>query len=172
MRIEGGARRHLLVEVDLVVLMQHEIPFFDADTMLAGEAATRVDAKLQDIVPGSLGARRILRVVDVVQDQRMHVAVAGVEDIGDAQAVARDDLTGAGKHMGELAERHGAVHADIVGDAAGGAEGGFPAFPDRRRFHGRLAFLDSRDPVTARDRDDAREHRIHLRLGAFDLDDQ
>ncbi|MNV74834.1 hypothetical protein D3C71_1680860 [compost metagenome] len=140
--------------------------------MLARQATAGVNTELEDIVAGGFGARRILRVVDVVEDQRMHVAVAGVEDIGDAQAVARDDLTGAGKHMGELAERHGAVHADIVGDAAGGAEGGFPAFPDRGRFHGRLAFLDGRDPVTARDRNDAREHRIHLRLGAFDLDDQ
>ena len=71
----------------------------------------------------------------------MHVAVAGVKHVGDPQAVAGDDLAGFLEHMGQLPERHGAVHADVVGDAAGGAKGGFPAFPDQRSFRGGLAFL-------------------------------
>jgi hypothetical protein len=95
-----------------------------------------------------------------------------MEDIGDAQAVSVDDVRGFAQHMRELAERHRAVHADIVGDTAGGAEGRLAAFPDRRRFHRRLAFLDALDVVLPGDRDDLLQHRVHLVVRALDLDDQ
>ncbi len=40
---------------------------------------------------------------DVVHDQRMQVAVPGVEDIGDAQAVALHDGVHARQHLGQAA---------------------------------------------------------------------
>ena len=47
----------------------------------------------------------------------MHVAVAGVEDVGDAKAVGRADFAGAAQRFGQAARRHGAVHADVISDA-------------------------------------------------------
>ena len=44
-----------------------------------------VDAQLQDLGTEVLGAPQLVGVVGVEQDQRMQVAVAGVEDVGAAQ---------------------------------------------------------------------------------------
>ena len=56
--------------------------------MLAGQHAAHRDAEPQDI--GAEGLRRLelARLVGVIEDQRMQIAVAGMEDIGDAQAIA------------------------------------------------------------------------------------
>ena len=95
-----------------------------------------------------------------------------MEDIGDAQAIALDDLVHAAQHEGQLPGRDGAVHADIVGDAPGGAESRFAALPDRCRLHRRLALLHRLDAVLPGDGDDAGELGVHLGLRALDLDDQ
>ena len=60
----------------------------------------------------------------------MQVAVAGMEDVGDPQAVLVADVRDGDQHLGQLAERDGAVHAVVVGDAADGAEGRLAALPD------------------------------------------
>ncbi len=102
----------------------------------------------------------------------MEIAVAGMEDIGDAQAIALHDLVHAAQHVRQLAGGDGAVHADVVGDAAGGAEGGFAALPDRGRLHRGFALLHRLDAMLAGDGDDAGELGVHLGVGALDLDDQ
>ena len=56
--------------------------------MLAGQAAADLDAEFEDIGAGAFGLGELLRVVGVEQDQRMQIAVAGVEDVGDREAVA------------------------------------------------------------------------------------
>ena len=60
--------------------------------MLAGEAAADLDAELQDVGAGVLGLLQLARVVGVEQDQRVQIAVAGVEDVGDLEPVAGADL--------------------------------------------------------------------------------
>ena len=55
------------------------------NSVLAGEAAAEIDAHFENRRAGLLGFDPLLIVVDVIEDQRMHVAVAGVEDIGDPE---------------------------------------------------------------------------------------
>ena len=63
---------------------RHQLALLDADAVLAGEAAADFDAEAQNVFACLLGFALLVRIVDVVEDQRMHVAVAGVEDVGDA----------------------------------------------------------------------------------------
>ena len=63
--------------------------------MLAREHAADVTHSLQDFRAERLGPLELARLVGVVEDQRMKVAVAGVEDIGDAQPVARSSVASA-----------------------------------------------------------------------------
>ena len=69
----------------------------------------------------------------------MQVAIAGMEDVGDPEAARVADRLDAREHLRQPAGGNGAVHADVVGDLAGGAEGGFAALPDGGRLHGRAA---------------------------------
>ena len=86
--IEGAFQPLLLVEIDLVEHLGHQVALLDADAVLAGQHAADLDAEPQDVGAERLGALQLARLVGVVEDQRMQVAVAGVEDVGDAQAVA------------------------------------------------------------------------------------
>ena len=69
--------------------MRHQVALLDADAVLAGQAAADLDAELQDVGAGRLGLRQLRRVVGVEEDQRMEVAVAGMEDVGDLRARSR-----------------------------------------------------------------------------------
>ena len=51
--------------------------------MLASEHAADLDAKLEDLGTERLSAREFVRLVGIVEDQRMQVAVAGMEHVGD-----------------------------------------------------------------------------------------
>jgi hypothetical protein len=70
--------------------MSHQVALLDADAVLAGQHAADLDAQPQDIGAELLGLLQFARLVGIVEDQRMQVAVAGVEDVGDAQAVLSD----------------------------------------------------------------------------------
>ena len=86
--IEGAFHAHLLVEVDLGELHAHQVALLDADAVLAGQHAADPHAEPQDIGAEFLGAVQLVGIVGVEQDQRMQVAVAGMEDVDDAQADA------------------------------------------------------------------------------------
>ncbi len=68
-------------------LNAHLRQLFDADAMLAGDRSADGDAQLEDRGAERLGALRLARLVGVVQDERMEVAVARVKDVGAAQLV-------------------------------------------------------------------------------------
>ena len=65
----------------------HRRQLLDADAVLAGDGAAHRDAELEDLGAERLGAMQLVAVVGVEQDQRMQVAVAGVEDVDAAQRV-------------------------------------------------------------------------------------
>ena len=90
--VEGALHPHLLLEVGGGELHAHQLALLDADAMLAGQAAAELDAQLENLRAAQLGALELARIVGVVEDQRMQIAVAGMEDIGDAEAVAPADL--------------------------------------------------------------------------------
>src|SRR3546814_10551746 len=104
--------------------------------MLAGQHAADLDAELQDVGAEVLRLLQLARLVGVVEDERMQVAVAGVKDVGDAQAVARAELAHALQHQRQARARDGAVHAVVVRrDAADRREGRLAPGPERSEEH-------------------------------------
>ena len=105
--------------------------------MLAGQATADLDAKPQDVGAEFLGGVEAGGIVGIEHDQRVQIAVPGMEDVGDLQAVGVAHLTDPAQHWGELRGRDGAVHAEVVGaDAPDGAERALAALPDGQRFLG------------------------------------
>lgn len=85
--VKGAFDPLLLIEIILVELNRHEIPLFDANPMFAGQDTADFDAELQDFRTEFLGAFQFARLVGVIHDQRVEIAVAGVEDIGNPKSV-------------------------------------------------------------------------------------
>src|SRR5262249_6435692 len=81
--VEHALHPLLLGQIRLVEHCRHEIALLDADPMLAGEHAAYLDAKLQDVRAERLRAFELAGIVRVVEDERVQIAVAGVEDVGD-----------------------------------------------------------------------------------------
>ena len=118
-RIEGALEALLLVDVDLGEHRAHEVALLDADAVLAGQDPADLHAEPQDVGAERFRLVQLARLVGVVEDERMQVAVAGVEDVGAAQSVFALHLLDAPQHPPDLAARDGAVHAVVVGrDAA------------------------------------------------------
>src|SRR3546814_12995907 len=73
--------------------------------MRAGQHAADFDAELQDVGAEFLRPLQLARPVRVVEDQRVQVAVAGMEDVCDAEAVLPRHLVHALQDLGELVAR-------------------------------------------------------------------
>ena len=102
-RIEGRLDAALLVQLARAELHRHQVALLHADAVLAGQAAAHLDAQLQDVGAELLRLVEAVRIVGVEHDQRMQVAVAGVEDVGDLQAVRVAHLADAAQHVGQPA---------------------------------------------------------------------
>ena len=102
----------------------------------------------------------------------MHVAVARMEHVGDAEAVLVAELADAAQHLGQGRDRDRAVEAHVVVDLAHRAEGRFAPEPDPRRLVGVLRRADLHRVVVARDLQDGLELVVDLVGRALDLDDQ
>src|SRR3712207_4130538 len=75
----------------------------------------------------------LFRSVVVVEDERVQVAVPGVEDVGDAHAVLLADLGDPLEDLPELRARDdGVLDVVVVGDAAHRRERGLAALPEER----------------------------------------
>src|SRR5262249_61912230 len=75
---------HLHGKVGLGELDRHEIALFNADPVLAGEAAAESDAELENLMARLLRTIGLRGVVGIIEHERMQVAVAGVKDVGSA----------------------------------------------------------------------------------------
>ena len=83
--------------------------------------------------PAGEDAPHLVGVALVVEQDRVDVAVAGVEDVGDAQAVALADGGDGAQDVGHLGARHDAVLRAVVRrQPADRAEGALAALPQRR----------------------------------------
>src|SRR5262249_51491361 len=85
--IEGAFEPLLLRQLALAEHRAHEVALLDADAVLARKDAAHRDAELQDVAAESLGALELARLVGVVEDERVEIAVAGMKDIGDAEPI-------------------------------------------------------------------------------------
>ncbi len=82
--------------------------------MFAGNAAAHLHAEFEDLAAQVFGAFQLTGLVGIEQDQRVHVAVAGVEHVGHAQAELLGQVGNPLEHARQLAARNGAVHAVVV----------------------------------------------------------
>src|SRR6185312_6620960 len=130
-RVEGTFEALLMVEIDLVEHRWHQVALLDADAVLAGEHAAHLDAEAQDVRAEGFGALELAGIVGVVEDERVEIAVAGMEDIGNAQPMLLRQLAHMRQHLGQPLARNCAVNAVVIGrDAADRRESRFAPGPE------------------------------------------
>src|SRR5439155_19434889 len=107
-------------------------------------------------------ARILARLARLIEDVRVEVAVAGVEDVPDAQAVSGDDLVDAAEHVRELRARDHTVHHHVRGrHATVGAERGLAPLPQERALGLVPCGADLAGARVAARRDDPLGLRLH-----------
>ena len=87
-----GARRSITARSSRREHQRHRAGLVDADAVLAGDRAAGRDAGVEDRARAQLGPLGLALDGPVVEDERVQVAVAGVEDVADAQAVLDREL--------------------------------------------------------------------------------
>src|SRR5690349_10399969 len=98
--------------------------------MLAGDGAAESHAELEDLDAEALGALPLAFPVGVEKNQRVEVAVAGVEDVEALESILLLHRLDGSQHRPERLARYGAVHAVVVGrEAPCGGEGVLPPRP-------------------------------------------
>ena len=85
-RIEGAADSLHGGEVGFGEHFGHGVFFVLADAMFASDGAAGGDAEIEDFGGEGFGGVLLAGDARVVEDERVEVAVAGVEDVGDANA--------------------------------------------------------------------------------------
>ena len=85
-RIEDAADARHQRQIDLAEHPRHVLRLVGADPVLAGQRAAGFDAVDEDLGGGGLGPLRLAWHALVVTDERMQVAVTGMEDVPDAEA--------------------------------------------------------------------------------------
>ena len=96
-------------------LHAHLAQLLDAHAVLAGDRAADLDADLEDAAAELLRALELAGLARVVEDARMDVAVARVEDVRDHHAVLLRERVGAIEHVGKAAARDRSIHRVVVG---------------------------------------------------------
>ena len=171
--IEGALHAHLLVQVDLGELHAHQVALLDSDAMLAGQHAADAHAEPQDIGAEFLGAMQLVGIVGVEQDQRMEIAVTGMEDVDDPQTMLLRHLAHLGQHLDQAAARHRAIEAHIVGRyLADGGERRLAAGPEQHPLLLVVADADRRGAAAPGDLGDALDQVIDLDRWPVEFDDQ
>jgi hypothetical protein len=133
--IEGVVDAAHEIEVGVGEEERHELGFFHADAVLAGESAANFDAIADDFGGGLQGALELRGVAGIVEHDGMQVAVAGVENVSDLKAILIADLPDAAESLGKFRTGNDAVEDVIAGgQAAECAESVLAAFPEKVAF--------------------------------------
>ena len=103
------------LEFEGAELVAHRVDLFHADPVLAGNRAADVDRELKYLGTELLGSRELARLVRIIEDQRVQVAVAGVKNIHTAQAVLFCEVFDRGEDARQRFFRNRAVHAIVIG---------------------------------------------------------
>src|SRR5262245_33648437 len=86
--IERAFEPLLLLEIGLGEHCRHQVALLHAHPMLAGEHTAHLDAKLQDVGAELFRTLELARLVGIIENERMEIAVAGMEHVGDGKPVA------------------------------------------------------------------------------------
>ncbi len=171
--VEGTFEPLLLREVDLREHRRHQVALLHPHPVLAGEHTPDLDAQLQDLGPELFGLLELAWLVGVVEDERMQVAIAGMEHVGAGKPIFDGQFAHALEHQRQLGARDGAIHAVIIRrDAPDRREGRLAAGPEQQPLLLRIGDAAGRGPAVARNSLDPRDEMIDLGLRAVDLDDQ
>src|SRR5438477_7687496 len=95
-------------------LERHAVALFQADAVLARNAAAVRHARAQDVGAGGDRTLQLARTFLVEEDERMKIAVAGVKHVGDPQFVTAPDLIDFAQHVGKTRARYDAVLHVVV----------------------------------------------------------
>ena len=129
--IEGIVDAAHEVEIGVGKKKGHEPGLFHADAVLAGERAADFHAVANDFGGSLHGALELTFVAGIVKNNGMKIAVAGVEDVANVEAVLRADFADATKRLRKLGAGNDSVENVVAGgEAAESAEGVFAAFPE------------------------------------------
>ena len=110
---------------------RHEVALLQPDAVLARQHAAGGHAHPHDLVAGGVHPLEHARLALVEHEQRMEVAVAGVEDVHHDQLVAVGDLVHLPQHLAQPRPGHdGVVQVVVRLDAGDGAERALAALPD------------------------------------------
>jgi hypothetical protein len=152
---------------------RHVLRLVGADAVLAGERAAGIDAVAENLGGGFDRPFRLAGNPLVVADQRVEVAVAGMEDVADAQARSLLEIADAVQHLGQTRPRDDPVlHVVVRRDAPHRRKRRLAAAPDARAMLVARRHLDGRRAAAAADVDDHVEQRRDLGLRPVELDDQ
>src|SRR5579884_2433688 len=172
-RIEGAFEALLLVEIDFVEHRSHQVALLDPDAVLAGQHATDGDAQFQDVGAEHLGALDLARLVRVVENERMEIAVAGVEHVGNGEPVALRQRADAGEDLRQTGARDRPVHAVVIGgDSPDRRKGGLAPRPEGQPLGLVAALPHDHGAVVARNLLDLSGEMVDLGRSAVQLDDQ
>jgi hypothetical protein len=141
--------------------------------VLAGHAAPQFDAPRQNLVTGQDGAPNLIRIAFIKEDQRMNVAIPGMEYIGDSQSMAGRGLLDEAHDLRKLRPwHHPILRQKIRTQPSDRPEGPLARFPERHplRFIPRQAHFAR--PVLPAQFHHPPHLAIHPRRRAVQLDDQ
>src|SRR6056297_658617 len=121
-----------LLQLLVAELYGHLANLLHAHAMLTGNATTHFHTHFQNARAKGLGSLELARHVGIKQNQRVQVAIAGMEHIGDTQAKLLGHLLHFRQNVGDMTAGNGAVHAVVIrGNPADSWEGRFAAFPQQ-----------------------------------------
>ena len=141
--------------------------------MFTGDGAAGGDAEVEDFGGERFGGVLLTGDACIVEDEWVEVAVAGVEDVGDADACGCAEARDFAHDLRESRAGDDTVLNDVVGgDAAHGGEGGFAAFPDEGALGVGLRDANFRGGVGAADFVDVSHERGNFGDGAVEFNEE
>ena len=172
-RIHREADPPHAVEIGLAVHLAEELPLLEPDAVLAGDRSAQADAQAQDLRRQDLRAIVRAGLAAVVEDERVEVAVAGVEHVGDADAVRSRQRFDGRQRLAQPGTRDDAVlHDEVRAEASDRRERALAALPDPGALV--LVGRDARVRCAGcrQDPHQPLELHGHLRVFALELHDQ
>ena len=155
-RVERGAQRRLRGEVGRGEHQRHQVALLEPDAVLAAQHPAGGDRHAHDLLAGGVHPLDHAGFALVEHQQRVQVAVAGVEHVHHEDPVAVGDLVHLSQHVGQRSTRHDRVVQVVVRlDPGDRTERGLAALPDQRPLGFVLGDAHRAAPVLAGDRDDA-----------------
>src|SRR6185437_193283 len=82
--------------------------------VLSGQHAAHLHAQAKDVRTKALGLLELIALAGIVEDQRMQIAIARMEDVGDRQSAGLRHLADTAEYLRQAVARNGSVHAVVI----------------------------------------------------------